>query len=163
MQTQTRSLLRTRGGHDSGKVGMVELFFDLVFVFAVTQLSHSLLAHLSLSGAAQIALLLPAVWWVWIYTSWSTNWLNPERIPVRLCLFALMIAGLVLSAVDSGSVRRPWRIVRTRLRRDAGRSDRLRAMGCAQCIGESVSHLSAHLRLVLAQCRVLGRRRVCRA
>jgi low temperature requirement protein LtrA len=38
------------------------------------------------------------VWWVWIYTSWTTNWLNPERIPVRLCLFAMMIAGLVLAA-----------------------------------------------------------------
>ena len=38
-----------------------------------------------------------AVWWVWIYTSWVTNWLDPERTPVRLLLFALMLAGLVLS------------------------------------------------------------------
>lgn len=45
--TLSRSLLRGRGSHDSGKVGMVELFFDLVFVFAVTQLSHLLLAHLT--------------------------------------------------------------------------------------------------------------------
>ena len=65
---------------------MVELFFDLVFVFAVTQLSHSLLAHPTLQGAAQVALLWLAVWWVWIYTSWMTNWLDPERMPVRLCL-----------------------------------------------------------------------------
>ena len=50
----SRSLLRGRGSHDSGKVGMVELFFDLVFVFAVTQLSHSLLAHLTLDGAVQV-------------------------------------------------------------------------------------------------------------
>src|SRR5687767_12912288 len=92
------TLLRERGHHDSGRVGMVELFFDLVFVFAVTQLSHTLLAHLSWEGALHTALLLPAVWWVWIYTSWATNWLNPERIPVRLCLFGLMLAGLVLSA-----------------------------------------------------------------
>jgi low temperature requirement protein LtrA len=77
---------------------MVELFFDLVFVFAVTQLSHALLADLNSVGALRIALLLPAVWWVWVYTSWTTNWLNPERIPVRLCLFAMMIAGLVLAA-----------------------------------------------------------------
>ena len=77
---------------------MVELFFDLVFVFAVTQLSHALLADLNSVGAARIALLLPAVWWVWVYTSWTTNWLNPERMPVRLCLFAMMIAGLVLAA-----------------------------------------------------------------
>ena len=71
------SLLRTRGRADSGKVGMIELFFDLVFVFAVTQLSHALLEHLSAMGWLQTALLLMAVWWVWIYTSWITNWLDP--------------------------------------------------------------------------------------
>ena len=52
------SLLRTRGRADSGKVGMIELFFDLVFVFAVTQLSHALLEHLSADGWLQTALLL---------------------------------------------------------------------------------------------------------
>jgi low temperature requirement protein LtrA len=76
---------------------MVELFFDLVFVFAVTQLSHTLLGHLTPQGSLQTLMLLLAVWWVWIYTSWVTNWLDPERIPVRLCLFALMLAGLLLS------------------------------------------------------------------
>ena len=92
------SLLRTRGGHESGRVGMVELFFDLVFVFAITQLSHGLLAHLDPAGALRTGFLLLAVWWVWIYTSWVTNWLDPEKIPVRLMLLALMLAGLVLSA-----------------------------------------------------------------
>lgn len=94
----SRSLLRGRGSHDSGKVGMVELFFDLVFVFAVTQLSHSLLAHLSIGGAVQVALMMVAVWWVWIFTSWITNWLDPEKLPIRLGLFGLMIAGLLLSS-----------------------------------------------------------------
>ena len=93
-----KSLLRTRGGQDSGKVGMIELFFDLVFVFAVTQLSHGLLGHLSAMGWLQTGLLLMAVWWVWIFTSWITNWLDPERIPVRISLFALMLGGLVMSA-----------------------------------------------------------------
>ncbi len=92
------SHLRRRGGHDSGRVTYVELFFDLVFVFAVTQLSHGLLHHLSLAGAVETGLLMMAVWWVWIYTSWITNWLDPERAPVRLLLFVLMAAGLVLSA-----------------------------------------------------------------
>jgi len=77
---------------------MVELFFDLVFVFAITQLSHSLLAHPTLEGALHVALLLLAVWWVWISTCWVTNWLDPERIAVRLCLFVLMLAGLLLSS-----------------------------------------------------------------
>lgn len=93
-----KSLLRVRGGHESGRVGMVELFFDLVFVFAVTQLSHTLLAQLTLAGALQTALLFVAMWWVWIYTSWITNWLDPERVPVRLMLFALMMAGLLMSS-----------------------------------------------------------------
>lgn len=97
--SETSSLLRRRsGGHEDGRVTMVELFFDLVFVFAVTQLSHRLLAHLDPIGALQTALLLFGVWWVWVYTAWVTNWLDPERTPVRLCLFALMLAGLVLSA-----------------------------------------------------------------
>ena len=57
-------LLRTRAGHDRSRVTIVELFFDLVFVF----------------------------------TSWVTNWLDPERMAVRMCLLALMLAGLVLSS-----------------------------------------------------------------
>ncbi|SDP82099.1 Low temperature requirement protein LtrA [Rhodoferax sp. OV413] len=93
-----RSLLRNRGQHDSGKVEMVELFFDLVFVFAITQLSHTLLADLGPANALRVGLMLVAVWWVWIFTSWVTNWLDPNRPSVRACLLVLMLAGLVLSA-----------------------------------------------------------------
>jgi low temperature requirement protein LtrA len=93
-----RSLLRRRGHAGAGRVSMVELFFDLVFVFAITQLSHTLLGGLSTHSALQIGLLLMGVWWVWIYTSWITNWLDPERVPVRACLFVLMLVGLILSA-----------------------------------------------------------------
>jgi low temperature requirement protein LtrA len=91
------SLLRKRGEHDSGKVGMVELFFDLVFVFAVTQLSHALVEDMTLAGLSEVSLLLLGVWWVWINTSWVTSWLDPERIPVRVALLALMLAGLWMS------------------------------------------------------------------
>jgi low temperature requirement protein LtrA len=90
-------LLRTRREHEHAKVGFVELFFDLVFVFAITQLSHALLEHFTLLGAIQTTLLLMAVWWVWVYTTWVTNWLDPETPGVRLMLFVLMLAGLVLS------------------------------------------------------------------
>lgn len=89
-------LLRKRDGHHA-RVGFVELFFDLVFVFAITQISHSLLAHLTWLGALQAAILLGAVWWAWIDTGWITNWLDPERPLVRVMLFGLMGAGLVLS------------------------------------------------------------------
>jgi low temperature requirement protein LtrA len=91
-----RHLLRNRDGAHAS-VGFVELFFDLVFVFAVTQLSHTLLEHLTWLGALQAALLLGALWWAWIDTSWITNWLDPERPQVRIMLFALMGAGLVMS------------------------------------------------------------------
>jgi low temperature requirement protein LtrA len=89
--------LRVRRGHEHHRVTYVELFFDLVFVFAVTQLSHGLLKHLTVLGAVQTTLLLLAVWWVWIFTTWWTNWCDPERPAVRLMLGAMMLAGLVLS------------------------------------------------------------------
>ena len=73
------SHLRTRHGHEHHRVTFVELFFDLVFVFAVTQLSHGLLEHLTPLGALQAAILLLAVWWAWIYTAWITNWLDPDK------------------------------------------------------------------------------------
>lgn len=90
-------LLRARdGGH--ARVGFVELFFDLVFVFAVTQLSHSLMAHPTLEGLLHTTLLMMAVWWAWMYTTWATNWLDVEHRLVRGVLFAVMAAGIVLSA-----------------------------------------------------------------
>ncbi len=89
---------RRGGGQAHAKVTNIELFFDLVFVYAVTQLSHGLLADLSLQGALHTGLLFLAVWWVWIYTSWITNWLDPDRASVRLILFTMMLAALALSA-----------------------------------------------------------------
>jgi low temperature requirement protein LtrA len=91
-------LLR-EGGDGRSRVTFIELFFDLVYVFAVTQLSHLLLAHLSLHGAFQTFLLLAAVWTVWIYTAWFTNWFDPNRRPVRLLLIAVMLVSLIMSAV----------------------------------------------------------------
>jgi low temperature requirement protein LtrA len=90
-------LLRIRAGHGSAPVTNIELFFDLVFVFAVTQLSHALLHELNAAGAVRTLLLFLAVWWVWIFTAWVTNWLDPERWAVRVALLVLMLAGLGLS------------------------------------------------------------------
>ena len=58
------SLLRSRGVGGHGKVTNIELFFDLVFVYAVTQLSDTLLHHMDATGAAQTLFLFLAVWWV---------------------------------------------------------------------------------------------------
>jgi low temperature requirement protein LtrA len=94
---QRGALFRIAAPNLHSRVTYAELFFDLVFVFAVTQVSHTLLGRLTLPGLAQTTLLFLAVWWVWVYTSWITNWLNPELTPVRILLFALMLGGLVLS------------------------------------------------------------------
>jgi low temperature requirement protein LtrA len=90
-------LLRERRPREHNRVTSVELFFDLVFVFAITQISHFLLAHFTPLGALETAILMLAVWWAWVFTAWITNWLDPEQTAVRLMLFALMVAGLLLS------------------------------------------------------------------
>ncbi|MDF2805953.1 MAG: hypothetical protein K0S43_899 [Cellulosimicrobium sp.] len=91
-------LLRHGEDGDSSRVGYVELFFDLVFVFAVTQLSHGLIAHPGAETLAHTLVLGVAVWWVWVFTMWTTNWLDPERVPVRALLVVLMLLGLVLAS-----------------------------------------------------------------
>jgi len=90
-------LFRIALPNQHSRVTYAELFFDLVFVFAVTQVSHTLLSHFTPLGALQTTVLFLAVWWVWVYTSWITNWLNPEMTPVRILLFLMMLGGLVLS------------------------------------------------------------------
>jgi len=91
------ALFRAIVPNQHSRVTYAELLFDLVFVFAVTQVSHMLLGRFTPLGAVQTTLLFLAVWWVWVYTTWVTNWLNPELTPVRILLFLLMLAGLVLS------------------------------------------------------------------
>jgi low temperature requirement protein LtrA len=90
-----RAMLRVRGG--GAPVTNAELFFDLVYVFAVTQLSHHLLHTPTLRGALQGLLLLVMIWLAWAYTTWTTNWLDPERLPVRATLLLTLLASLVMS------------------------------------------------------------------
>ena len=90
--------LRARGDGVTQPVTTVELFFDLVYVFAVTQLSHHILEHLSVAGVAQAAFLLLVVWWAWIYTTWMANWFDPGSSTVRGVLTAVMLASLLMAA-----------------------------------------------------------------
>ncbi len=102
-------LLRDRSG--SQRVTSIELFFDLVYVFAITQLSHHLLADPTVRGALQAGLLLVMVWLVWSYTTWVTNWLDPKQMAVRLLLVVLMLAACaatVVAAVAAAADRLPW-------------------------------------------------------
>ncbi len=95
--------LRDRSGLNASRVTSLELFFDLVFVFAITQLSHTLLGHLSVRGALEITVLLMATWWMWMYTTWATNWVDPQSAPIRLMLVLLMFGGLVFSTSIPGA------------------------------------------------------------
>lgn len=95
-------LLRRRDGHHA-RVTFEELFFDLVYVFAVTQLSHQLLHNLTPTGVVEALILWFAVWLGWQYTCWVTNWFDPETPRIRGLLFATMLAGLVMSSAIPGA------------------------------------------------------------
>lgn len=90
------SFLRRRD--ERAQVTQVELFFDLIFVFAVTQISEFLRAHMSVPGAFQGLMLFAAMWWAWVYTGWVTNWIDPDRRPVKLLMLGLMFCALLLAA-----------------------------------------------------------------
>lgn len=90
-------ILRRRGTDDRGEVSFAELFYDLVYVFTIIQLSITIAANYTLRGAAEGAVLVLAIWWLWIFTTWALNWLHPEKTQVRIMLFAMMFAGLVLA------------------------------------------------------------------
>ncbi len=93
-----RGLLRSRrGGH--AEVTNLELFFDLVYVFAITQVAQFVREHPGLLGLVEAALLFLAVWWAWMFTAWATNWANPDTVPVRLMMLGAMLASLVLAAI----------------------------------------------------------------
>jgi low temperature requirement protein LtrA len=90
-------LLR-ESGEENHRVTPMELFFDLVYVFAITQLSHLLLEHLDVHGALQTGLLFLAVWQAWVYAAWFTNWFDPDQPAVRVTLVGMMVASLIMSA-----------------------------------------------------------------
>jgi low temperature requirement protein LtrA len=94
---------RRRTAEAEQKSTTLELFFDLVFVFAITQLSHSLLGHLTVTGAAKTLFLLLVVWWAWTYTTWMTNFMDPDSITVRVVLMATMLASLLMAIAIPGA------------------------------------------------------------
>jgi len=95
-------LLRERGQGDA-EVRPVELFFDLVYVLAVTQLTDHLVTDLSWRGVVETVLLLLAVWAAWIHTAWITNYFDRDARPVRLMLIGAMLASLIMSASLPGA------------------------------------------------------------
>jgi low temperature requirement protein LtrA len=139
---------RTEGGD---RVQPVELFFDLVYVFAITQLSHLLLGHLTARGALQTLVLLLAVWWAWVYTSWFTNWFDPNQISVRLLLVAVMGLSLVMSAaIPEAFGDRGWQFAGAYVAIQVGRT------GWASVALGGRHELTANLRRVTAWAALSG-------
>jgi len=83
---------------ESQRVNTIELFFDLVYAFAVTQLSLRLVEHLTVRGGLETAILLLAVWQAWVNTTWLTTWFDPQRDPVRAVLIGVMLGSLIIGA-----------------------------------------------------------------
>jgi len=92
-----RSLLRPDRSAQADRVTFIELFFDLIFVFALTQLSRHLYENQSWQGSAESVILVLALWWIWVHTTWVTNLLDPARLPVRGVVIGLSLVGLVVS------------------------------------------------------------------
>ncbi|MFN8617903.1 MAG: low temperature requirement protein A [Dehalococcoidia bacterium] len=96
--THPSGVFRVRVPGEHSRVTNFELFFDLVFVFAVTQLSHKLAGHLTADGLLHTTILMLAVWWAWMYTTWATNWCDPDHLAVRVVLVGIMLGGLIMAA-----------------------------------------------------------------
>lgn len=81
----------------------LELFFDLVYVFTISQLAHHLFDHVDARGMAETLVLTLAVMYAWFMTVWTSNWLDADRQPVRLMVLCVMFASLVMSTSISAA------------------------------------------------------------
>ncbi len=90
-------------GAQEKRVEPLELFFDLVFVFAITQVTARLAEDLSWGGLMRGLLVLAAIWWAWAAYAWLTNEVDSGSRQVRLAVFASMTAMLVASLAIPGA------------------------------------------------------------
>lgn len=93
-----QKIMRNRQEGAEAVVTYTELLFDLIYVFAVTQLSHYLLHHPNLSGLIQSTVLWFGVWLLWQHTVWVTNWFNADTRPIRLMIVAIMVVSLFMTS-----------------------------------------------------------------
>ncbi len=82
--------------HDQSAT-FVELFFDLVFVFAITKITYLLAHDLTWVGAAHAALILWMVWWAWTQFTWTLNPANTDHGPVRIVTLVATAAAFFLA------------------------------------------------------------------
>ncbi|MHC5794815.1 low temperature requirement protein A [Lacisediminihabitans sp. FW035] len=106
------SLRVGRTPDQSQSVTPLELFYDLVYIFAVGQLSHHLLTHLDWKGAAETGILLVGVFAVWAFTSWACSLLDTSRLPVRAFVIVTLFLGMILNtSLDDAFGDRGWLFV----------------------------------------------------
>src|ERR1044072_1186858 len=104
-------------------VAPLELFFDLVYVFAIGQLSHHLLEHVDVRTGVETVIMALAVLYAWYMTAWGANWLQPDQLPVRVLLVGLMFASLLMSvAIGDAFGDRAWLFVTGYLLLQLGRT-----------------------------------------
>ncbi len=89
--------------HDERRVSALELFFDLVFVFAITRTTELLGEDATFRGLLHGLLVLAVVWWAWDGYAWLTNEVDTERDAVRLSIFAAMAAMLIVALAIPGA------------------------------------------------------------
>ncbi|MDH6135669.1 low temperature requirement protein LtrA [Kitasatospora sp. MAA4] len=90
----------------------LELFFDLVFVFAITQIASVLAVHPDPQGLARVVVLLALTWWMYGGYAWLTNALDLDRTRPRLLLLGGMASFFVMSlAVPRAFEPGPWGVV----------------------------------------------------
>jgi low temperature requirement protein LtrA len=94
---ETRSSRLSATLREGERVTPLELFFDLVFVLAITQCTALMSHHPTWSGLAQGLLVLGMLWWAWTGYSWLTSVIDPEEGAVRLVMFGAMAALLLVS------------------------------------------------------------------
>jgi low temperature requirement protein LtrA len=88
---------------DERRVSALELFFDLVFVFAITRTTELLGEEATATGLLHGLLVLAVVWWAWDGYAWLTNEVDTERDAVRLSIFAAMAAMLIVALAIPGA------------------------------------------------------------
>jgi low temperature requirement protein LtrA len=94
---ETRQPRLSAALREGERVTPLELFFDLVFVLALTQCTALMSHNPTWEGLAQGLLVLGMLWWAWVGYSWLTSVIDPEEGAVRLVIFGAMAALLVVS------------------------------------------------------------------
>ena len=97
MSTATRTPRLTAVPRSEERVTPLELFFDLVFVLALTQCTALMAVHATWGGLGRGLLVLGLMWWSWVGYAWLTSVVNPEEGSVRFAIFAAMAAFLVVA------------------------------------------------------------------